>query len=260
MDTTMKTVLSILFLLIVAGIVGFILSQNFPVTRIGLIATNRLQDNFDSGFLDSDIWQFTRDGDVQASTIDVYDVDPSGKTDYRLRLQMDTLGTRDDTVKFQGIRSVQKVNFTDGKRISFDLDWNNQSNGCYLTAAMYLCPTATGGNPEEENDWLKIEYVGVPPGYNARCIIVSKSDRNIQYLLTEGWPEQKSGRQIEDQHISFILDRTALTITENGEEIYSTTTHDLKFTSAYIYLQMSSHSNYPNREVYFDNILVSVKG
>jgi len=29
----------------------------------------------------------------------------------------------------------------------------------------------------------------------------------------------------------------------------------LEFTTAYLYLQMSSGTNYPPREVYFDNVL-----
>ena len=70
---------------------------------------------------------------------------------------MNTIGTSDNTVKFQGVKSVEKVNFSDGKEISFDLYWNNQSNGCYLTAeAFCLCPTATNGNPEDESNWYKI--------------------------------------------------------------------------------------------------------
>jgi len=64
--------------------------------------------------------------------------------------------------------------FSDGKELCFDLDWNNQSNGCYLTASLYLCPTVTTGNPGNEKDWLKFEYVGVPPGRNARCVIATK--------------------------------------------------------------------------------------
>ncbi|HJH27349.1 MAG TPA: hypothetical protein C5S37_11430 [Methanophagales archaeon] len=124
-------------------------------------------ENFSEGVLNPQRWQITREGDFKESIIDIYDADPTENVDFRLRLRANTIGTRDDTVKFHGVRSVEKVNFSDGKEISFDLDWNNQSNGCYLTASLYLCPAVTNGNPREEKDWLKFEYVGVPP--RAQC-------------------------------------------------------------------------------------------
>lgn len=49
--------------------------------------------------------------------------------DHRLKLIANTIGTSDDTVKFHGIRNIYRVDFSRGLNISFDLDWNNQSNG-----------------------------------------------------------------------------------------------------------------------------------
>lgn len=217
------------------------------------------QDTFDHGSLNPQRWQITREGDFKESIIDVYDADPTENVDYRLRLRANTIGTKDDTVKFHGVRSVEKMNFSDEKETSFDLDWNNQSNGCYLTASLYLCPTVTNGNPREGKNWLKFEYVGVPPGHNARCVIAAKSEGKVKYLYTEGWPEQKSGRHIAYQRIKIISDNKSLKIIENGKEIYSSQSHGLEFSSAYLYLQMSSHSNYPAREIYFDNVVIASK-
>ena len=227
--------------------------------RAELAGIVELRDNFSEGIVGQELWQITREGDFKESTIDVYDADPTENVDYRLRLRMNTIGTKDDTVKFHGVRSVEKVNFSDEKEISFDLDWNNQSNGCYLTASLYLCPTATNGNPRNEKDWLKFEYVGVPPGRNARCVIAAKSNGNVKYLYTEGWPEQRTGRYIAYQWIKIVLDNKSLKIIENGKEIYCLQSHALEFTSAYLYLQMSSHSNYPAREIYFDNVVIASK-
>ena len=221
------------------------------------ISNVKFNENFSERVLNTQTWQITREGDFEESTIDVYDVDLTEDVDYRLRLRANTIGTSDDTVKFHGVRSVQKVDFSEGLNISFDLDWNNQSNGCYLTASVYLCPTVTNGNPRDENDWLKFEYVGVPPGKNARSVIATKIDGRTRWLYTEGWPEDRSGRKIADQHIRITLDDKSFKITEEGEEIYASPSHDLTFTSAYIYLQMSSHSNYPAREIYFKNVVVA---
>lgn len=57
--------------------------------------------------------------------------------------------------------------------------------------------------------------------------------------------------------MELIIDRKGLKVTENGKELFSTQDHGIDFTQAYLYLQMSSHSNYPAKEIYFDNITVS---
>lgn len=251
-------------------ILGFIL-----ILLVGLLAVNTLNmedkvsgdisvknasvfnERFSGDVLNPQMWQITREGDFKESIVDVYDVDPAENVDYRLRLGMNTIGTRDETVKFLGVKSVEKLNFSDGTEISFDLDWNNQSNGCYLSGSFYICPTETSGNPENENDWLKFEYIGVPPGQNARSVISNKVDGNTRMLFTDGWPEERTGRQITNQNIKIILDNKRLKILENGRKLNTSSLDNLNFTSAYIYLQMSSHSNYPMREIYFDNIAVT---
>jgi len=170
------------------------------------------------------------------------------------RYQIEVISSQEEHINIKKVEFHE--GFSEGKELSFDLDWNNQSNGCYLTASLYLCPTVTTGNPGEEKDWLKFEYVGVPQGRNARCVIAAKRDGKVKYLYTEGWPEQRCGRHIAYQRIKIVLDNESLKIIENGTEIYCAPSHGLEFTSAYRYLQMSSHSNYPAREIYFDNVVV----
>lgn len=216
-----------------------------------------LQDNFQETRLDTTRWQRTQAGDFKEAIVDVVDVDSGEGDDYLLRLRANTIGTRDDTVKFLGIRSVQSIDFAQGVKVSLDLDWNEQANGCYLTAAVYLCPTITSTNPRDEADWLKLEYVGVPPGKNARSVVAKKVNGRVQYLDRDGWTENRQGRVIANQHINIFIDRRGFRIRENGQELYGIESHELSFKQAYLYLQMSSHSNYPSREVYFDNISVS---
>ena len=66
---------------------------------------------------------------------------------------------------------------------------------------------------------MKFEYVGVPPGRNARCVIATKIAGIVMYLYTEGWPEQRTGRHIAYQRIKIILDNKneSLKIIENKE-------------------------------------------
>jgi hypothetical protein len=255
-----KSIYILVFIFIV--LVGLFAVNIFNIEKtvppaISFKNTSMFYENFSSGILDSKTWQITHEGDFKESIVDVNDIDPSKAVDSRLRLGINTIGTSDDTVKFLGIKSINKVDFSDGKEISFDLDWNNQSNGCYLTGSFYLCPTATSGNPENEKDWLKFEYVGVPPGQNSRCVIVNKVAGNTTLLDVEGWPEERTGRKIADQHIKLILNDKSFKIMENGKELYISPLHNLNFMSAYIYLQISSHSNYPLREIYFDNVAVT---
>jgi len=218
---------------------------------------NNLQDNFQEGRLDTSRWQRTQAGDFNEITVDVIDVDPGEGADYRLRLRANTIGTRDDTVKFLGIRSVDRIGFAQGVKVSLDLDWNKQANGCYLTASVYLCPTITSSNPRDEADWFKIEYVGVPPGKNARSVVAKKVSGRLQYLDRDDWPQNRRGRAIANQHIDIFINGHGLRIQEKGRELYGVPSHKLSFNQAYLYLQMSSHSNYPSREIYFDNIIVS---
>lgn len=218
----------------------------------------RFQDDFSEGELSEAKWHIIRQGDFRESTVDVYDVDDKDGVDYRLRLRADTIGTADNTVKFHGVRSLEKIDLNKETLISFSLDWNKQRNGSYLTAGVYLCPTITDGNPKSEKDWLKFQYVGVPPGRNARAVIAIKTNRRLVQLYTEGWPkQQRTGRHIGNQKVTLILSGKHLTVMENNREIHKAELPGLSFDAAYLYLQMSSHSNYPAREVYFDNIVVA---
>jgi hypothetical protein len=233
--------------------------QSNRTNLTGSIKLVEFRDNFNTGYLDPERWKMVQEGDVRQNIIDVIAVDPTKQDEYRLRLGMNTIGTQDDTVKCIGIRSSNKLSFHAPGEISLDLDWNNQSNGCYLTAAIYLCPTITKTNPEREEDWLRFEYIGVPPGRSARAVIAIKDKGTVKRLYTEGWPEERRGRHIGFQRIKITLGINGFTVLENGALLYHIDSMNLKFASIYLYLMMSSHSNYPFREIYFDNISVLQK-
>jgi len=218
------------------------------------------REDFEQGSLDSSRWEVTIDGDFAKALVDVADVDPSEDTDYRLRLRANTIGTS-DPLKFLGVRSKNEVDFSTGKAVTFELDWNNQANGCYLTASLYLCPTVAS-NPKNESNWLKFEYAGVPPGRNVRINIWEMVDGLVKPLHTDWGPRDEDGRPIGkalglgSHRVEILLEKNSLRVLQDGEEIYRLSKHYLNFATAYIYLQMSSGTNYHSREVYFDNILV----
>ena len=125
-----------------------------------------LTEEFATPPLARSVWAVTRQNDFQESTIDVVGLGKGARgRGGRLRLRASTMGTDDRTVKYHGVRTTAPV--VDLRRpveVSFALDWNEQANGCYLTAGIYLCPTPTDTNPRDEMDWLMVEYIGVPPG------------------------------------------------------------------------------------------------
>lgn len=208
------------------------------------------EERFSSKSLNDMVWKKTHQNDFQEATVDLIE--------QRLRLRAATIGTDDQTVKFFGVRTVKPIiNFSQPIEISFELDWNNQANGCYMTAGIYLCPTPNDKNPRDEKDWLKFEYIGVPPGKNARGEIWRRVRGIKSWIYNEGWPrEQRIGRKISLQQIRLLVDEKSLKVIENDKLLYEISTHELGFNKAYLYLQMSSHSNYPPREIFFDNIVI----
>ena len=215
-----------------------------------------LEDPFDHGQLASSTWRITAANDFQERIVDVTAKSSGGPDNLRLRLRADTLGTDDATVKFLGVVSRQRVDLRTSHEIAFDLDWNDQANGSYLTAGVYLAPKQVLSGAERQPTWFKFEYVGVPPGRNARSVVAKKANGQLKLLFTEGWPAQRIGRRIAQQRVEIHIDTKALQIFENGRLLFSSDALDLPFTDAYLYLQMSSHSNYPAREIFFDNVRV----
>ena len=216
------------------------------------------REGFDEGRLDPARWATTAEGDFKDSTVDVVDVSRRGPGDFRLRLRADTRGTRDDTVKHLGVRTVEKIPLREGTRIGATLDWNDQVNGSYLSAAMILTPETTSGNPLRGRDWLKIEYVGVPPGRNARLAVALCVGGLERTLFTEGWPDtNRAGRKIAVQRLLLVLAESSFEIRENGRRVFASKAAGVAFDAASLHLQISSHSNYPPREVFFDDIHVS---
>jgi len=217
-------------------------------------------EDFEKGRLDLSRWEVTSDGDFAEAIVDVLDVVPGEETDYRLRLRANTIGTS-DPLKYLGVRSRNTINLNLAKTILFDLDWNKQTNGSYLTASFYLCPTVSK-NPKEENDWLKFEYVGVPPGRNVRINIWVKVDGAVYPLHVDWGPRDDNDRPLgnplglSSHRISLFLDKSRMRVVQDDEEIFPLSKHNLSFTIAYIYLQMGSGTNYPSREIYFDNIII----
>ena len=129
-------------------------------------------------------------------------------------------------------------------------------NGSYLTGGLVLSPHTTSGSPLETSDWLKIEYVGVPPGRNSRMVVAISAENRMRTLYTEGWPRaNREGRKIGLQVLEVAVGKSGWEVWENGAAVF-TSNQAFPLDNAHIYLQMSSHSNCPARTVLFDNVKV----
>lgn len=217
-----------------------------------------LRDDFSGPRLDESKWVRTRCNDFAAERVHLLNG--------MLRLAASTLGTDSRTVKWHGVRSRRRVvRVARGAVVAFELDWPDQINATYMSAGAYICPTASD-NPHGEASWLRVVYVGVPPGQTARCLVSVRTAGQERMLLTEGWPRDRRGRAIDRQRIRITLSpdpragrsrlAVRVTVLENGATILEPTLVRLGFRKAYLYLQHSSHSNYPLREVLFDDVVV----
>jgi hypothetical protein len=195
-------------------------------------------------------WEPTSEGDFEEMAADFAGT--------RLRLHAATRRTRTDTVKFLGVRLRDPVRLTAGARIAVDLDWNGQANGSGLTAGLVLSPVKTSGNPFLLPETLAVEYIGVPPGKNARRVIGRRQGSHHRHLDSEGWPDRNlEGRPIGVLRLEIRMGTDGVfRVFENGVEAYVSEPNTLGFDEAYVYLQMSSRANYPPREVFFDRIEV----
>lgn len=212
-------------------------------------------EDFSSGRLDPARWQRTLDGDFRAQSAEV--VGSGAGAGYRLRLVADTLGTRDDTVKQVGVGSRCSIPLGSEALLRVTIDWGPPANGSYLTAAVVLSPHAVANDPTATRDWLSVGYVGVPPGRNARLLVTASLGGVVRTLYADGWPERnRQGRSIERAEIDLAWQGSSLEIRENGRLVHTAAATEALFNSAHVYLQLSSHSNYPARAVHFENLRV----
>jgi hypothetical protein len=212
-------------------------------------------EDFALGRLDPARWERTFDGDGREWSAEV--VPGEARAPLRLRLRADTRGTRDDTVKWLGVRTVRPIPLREGTRIVVRLDWGEQANGSYLTAGIVLSPHATGGNPRATPDWLEVAYAGVPPGRNARMVVGLARNGRERTVTTEGWPDRnRQGRRIGVQELSLRVRNGSLEVREGSRQVWTSEPDELALGEAYLYLQMSSHSNYPARSIYFERVEV----
>jgi len=215
------------------------------------------EESFEGGPLDRTRWLATEGNDLHDRALEIVEVSSPRGPRHALRLMADTRGTDDRTVKSVGVVHREPIDLSGTVEIEFVLDWNRQANGSYLSAGLYLAPGLTDVSPETGSSWLKVEYVGVPPGRNGRCQLAMNHSNRLELLSTEGWPEsQKTGRALGRQRVKLILRRGSVEAFENGRRFYASGRPMLPFDRGYLYLQLSSHSNYGPREVRFSDVVV----
>jgi hypothetical protein len=213
-------------------------------------------EDFAGGRLDPSRWERTADGDLRDWSAEVVAAAGSA-SGFRLRLQADTRGTRDDTLKHLGVRRIEPIALVDGARIAVRLDWGDQANGSYLTGAVVLSPHVTQGNPLDTPDWLRVAYVGVPPGRNARLVVAVRRSGRDRTVDLDGWPGDRTGRRLGVQDIALRVRGRRIEVWEGERQVWRSRDDELALGSVNLYLQLASHSNYPPRAIHFERIEVA---
>jgi hypothetical protein len=213
-------------------------------------------EEFSAGRLDPSRWERIVAGDLRDWSADVVPARDPGRG-FRLRLRADTRGTRDETLKHVGVRTRDTIPLRNDTHISVRVDWGDQANGSYLSGAVVLSPHATARSPLETADWLKVAYVGVPPGRNARMLVGLKRQGRERTVYTDGWPDvNPAGRRIGVQDVSLRVRDRSVEVWEGEQQVWRSEPDALEFAEAFVYLQLSSHSNYPARAIHFERIAI----
>jgi hypothetical protein len=208
-----------------------------------------LEDRFDGAALDRQRWAAISEHDFRSKSQEI--------SEGALRLEADTLQTDDRTVKRVGVAARPRLDLRRAVEVEFDLDWNNQANGSYLTAGAYMGSSLAVASAESVSSWVKVEYIGVPPGRNGRAVVSAKTNGQLRLLHTEGWPDrQKTGRPIGRVRVRMRLEPGRVAVFEDGQPLMPSLPSGADFPSGYLHLEMSSHSNYPARSVRFDNVVI----
>lgn len=182
---------------------------------------------------------------------------PSGG---RLRLWLDTRGTTPDRPKVVGVRTRDPLAFAEAIEIAWALDWNAQVNGAYLQAALYLAPAPAEGDPQDAPEWVRVAHVGVPPGQNWRHEVAERRDGLLRFVDRAGWPAERAGRPPAPVRASLAVTREGdLVYRENGQVRSSGRITPLHWPQIHVFLTLTSHSNYPERSVFMDDVEVRTR-
>jgi hypothetical protein len=146
-----------------------------------------------------------------------------------VRLAADTRGFDDSAVRRIGASAEAPAT-----RVSTTIAWPQVENTCGLTAAVAL------GD-------VRVEYVGVPPGRNARRV-VTIAGRTVD---AEGWPERnRAGRAIDRVAVAIEVG-DGVRVWEDGALVVEERTTAPPARASF---EISTRCNYPPREVVFSAI------
>ncbi len=170
----------------------------------------------------------------------------------RLAIALDTMGQPAAPLAVRGMRSTRaRARPLD---LGVTLDWNRQANGAYLKAAIYLSPHSTAGDPAALADWVRVSYVGVPPGARFRHEVAERRRGRLRFLDRAGWPGDRRGREPGAPRLRIRWAGTQLLLDEDGRRRSAVEARG--WPRVFVYLTLTGHSNYPRRVVYFSDVVL----
>jgi hypothetical protein len=204
--------------------------------------------------LGTERWELLRVHDTREDKIEA--------TGGKLVVALDTIGTIDSTVKTRGVRSRASFELGEGLSAAATIDWNDQVNGCYLSAGLALVLDEAAGDPHEARDAIAFEWIGVPPGKNVRPSLWRRKASALVPLYNEGWPqprrEDRVGRLVKRSRIAVEVAKDRVRLTEDGRELFQG--KEGIAGKARLVLFVTGHSNYGERTVLFEDVRVARTG
>lgn len=164
----------------------------------------------------------------------------------RIDLALQTIGIPPRPLAVVGVRTDRVL---EGPLdFAYTLGWPAEQNASYLDAAVYLTPHRTAGDPALLDDWVRVSFVGIPPGDAWRRQVTERRAGRLKYLDREGWPAKRIARR-KPVSVTIRWRDGVLEVVEAGRP--NARMQSSKWPRTYVYLTLTGHSNYPRRTVHF---------
>ncbi len=196
---------------------------------------------------DRDSWISFRVGDFRQSAIEI---------DKTLRLAADTRGTPPGTWKHLGVRSAAPIPLREGTFLSISVEWPENSDTSSMSASIVLSPYAIPGDPRTSSEWIDVSSIGT--GLAAgRLVVTSDVDGVSLTHFSEETPRVDfAGRPASRQDVRITVSNRTIQIEEDGWKLTETGPPALPSDQCFLYLMLSSDSNFPLREVQFSELKI----
>jgi hypothetical protein len=186
-------------------------------------------DNFSPGPLDPSVWAPFREGNFRDSAIEAIG---------GLRIAADTRGTPPGTWQHLGVRRIEAIAIRDGTAVAVSMSGGDSP---FLWGAMVFSTCNVPGNPKATSDWIAISW-------GEGRMRVTACAGAVDRVLVEKTAENPQRR------VEIRFRAGGFHLFEGDTPIFDSASAAVGFDLVYLYLMVSSESNYLLRAVRFHNL------